>query len=146
VRLGNCLPMFRRNVPLLFSELWVRELTHNLLDEGETFVRNWRKKLFYLKSQGNENIVQYYVGTLNSKNLAVFTVGSLSFCSFTARPGRQNVIYCDCTVVRSFYFYYLFIFLQKPSSSYQVGDLRKDFVTNVVYDLIVLTSYCRNMK
>ena len=65
--------------------------------------------LFYLKSQGNGNIIQYYVGILNSKNLAVCTVGSLSCCSFTARPGRQNVIYCDCTVVRSFLFL-LFIY------------------------------------
>jgi hypothetical protein len=55
--------------------------------------------LLYLKSKGNGNIVQYYVGTLNSKNLAVFTAGSLSYCNITARPGRQNVIYCDCTVM-----------------------------------------------
>jgi hypothetical protein len=48
--------------------------------------------LLYLKSKGNGNIFQYYVGTLNSKNLAVFTVGSLCYCNITARRGRQNVI------------------------------------------------------
>jgi hypothetical protein len=43
--------------------------------------------LSYLKSKGNGNIAQYYVGTLNSKNLAVFTVRSLSCCNITAKPG-----------------------------------------------------------
>ena len=55
--------------------------------------------LLYLKSKGNDNIVQYYVGTLNSKNLAVFTAGSLSCCNITALPGRQKVIYRDCAVM-----------------------------------------------
>ena len=104
VRLGNCLPMFRRNVPLLFLELWVHELTHNLLYVGGTFVRNWGRNypttgrnnpeditvLLYLKSKGKGNIFQYYVGTLNSKNSAVFTVGSLSFSNITARPGETE--------------------------------------------------------
>ena len=55
--------------------------------------------LLYLKSKRYGNIVQYYVGTLNCKNLAIFTVGSLSCCNITARPGRQDVMYCDCTVM-----------------------------------------------
>jgi len=55
--------------------------------------------LLYLKCKRNGNLVQYYVSILNSKNSAAFKVGSLSCWNITARPGRQNVIYCDCTVM-----------------------------------------------
>jgi hypothetical protein len=120
-------------------------------------MQEWTIKIFvllgrnlhinHIKGEGNW---KYYsvlnVGTKNSKNVAVFVVGSLSCCNMTAQLGRQyrhiERLYSHVTFVHGF----IDLFVQKHSHRFPVGDLPKDLVTNVVYGVTARPRYRRHSK